>query len=77
MYKIFEIDKEGFLRFSKTDLEKILDEAEKEGFDKGYARGLYDALKLQTPYYVATSLKDDDPLKLYCNSLKDSMKTND
>ena len=30
MHKIFEIDKDGFLRFGKTDLEKMLDEAEKE-----------------------------------------------
>ena len=51
MIKVFETNKEGKIEFTKAELEKILNEIYKDGYNSGYENGKSKTWTWTTPYY--------------------------
>lgn len=50
MIKVFESNKDGKIEFSKADLEKLLNEIYKGGYNIGYAEGSSKSFTWTSPY---------------------------
>lgn len=55
MIKVFESNKDGKIEFSKTDLEKLLNEIYKDGYNTGYAEGSSKSFTWTSPYLTTTN----------------------
>lgn len=55
MIKVFESNKDGKIEFSKTDLEKLLNEIYKDGYKTGYAEGNSKSFTWTSPYLSTTN----------------------
>lgn len=55
MVKVFESNKDGKIEFSKTDLEKLLNEIYKDGYKTGYAEGSSKSFTWTSPYLSTTN----------------------
>lgn len=53
--KVFESNKDGKIEFSKVDLEKLLNEIYKNGYNAGYAEGSSKSFTWTSPYLSTTS----------------------
>ena len=55
MIKVFESNKDGKIEFSKTNLEKLLNEIYKDGYNTGYAEGSSKSSTWTSPYLTAAN----------------------
>lgn len=53
--KVFESNKDGKIEFSRVDLEKLLNEIYKDGYNAGYAEGSSKSFTWTSPYLSTTS----------------------
>lgn len=53
--KVFESNKDGKIEFSKADLEKLLNEIYKDGYNTGYAEGSSKPFTWTSPYLSTTN----------------------
>ena len=53
--KVFESNKDGKIEFSKADLEKLLNDVYRDGYNKGYAEGKDKTWTWTSPYLSTTA----------------------
>ena len=55
MIKVFESNKDGKIEFSKADLEKLLNDVYRDGYNKGYTEGKDKTWTWTSPYLSTTT----------------------
>lgn len=63
MIKVFESNKDGKIEFSKADLEKLLNDVYRDGYNKGYTEGKDKTWTWTSPYLTTTATNTTNTTK--------------